>query len=84
MVGISDDAIRQRAYQIWEREGRPQGRDFEHWVQAQVELVAQKAGNGGARSAAPRARAAAATAKPAASSKAATAPARAGRGRKRG
>ena len=49
MGGISDDNIRQRAYQIWEREGRPHGRDFEHWVQAQVELTAEGAGNGATR-----------------------------------
>ena len=40
-MGISDDAIRERAYLIWEREGRPHGRDFEHWVRAQVELIAE-------------------------------------------
>ena len=41
MVGISEDAVRKRAYDIWEREGRPHGRDFEHWVRAQVELTAE-------------------------------------------
>lgn len=40
-MGISEDAIRERAYHIWEREGRPHGRDFEHWVRAQVELIAE-------------------------------------------
>ena len=55
MGGISDEAIRERAYQIWQREGCPHGRDFDHWVQAQVELAAQSAGNGGAKVAAPRA-----------------------------
>lgn len=56
--GISDEAIKERAYHIWVREGRPHGRDFEHWVQAQVELEAeQHKGNGGApkaKAAAPR------------------------------
>jgi hypothetical protein len=48
-MGISDDAIRERAYLIWEREGRPHGRDFEHWVRAQVELLAEgKSNNSGA------------------------------------
>ena len=42
---ISDDAIRDRAYLIWEREGRPHGRDFEHWVRAQVELIAETSTN---------------------------------------
>jgi len=52
MVGISDDAIRNRAYAIWEREGRPAGRDFDHWVQAQVELAAEASNHRGTRSAA--------------------------------
>jgi len=80
MGGISDDAIRERAYQIWEREGRPHGRDFDHWVQAQVELAAQAAGNGSARRTAPRAPAAAMKAKSIAPSKPSAA--RAGRNRK--
>lgn len=33
------DAISSRAYQIWEQEGRPHGRDLEHWAQAEAELV---------------------------------------------
>lgn len=31
--------IRQRAYEIWEREGRPAGRHDEHWDQARRELA---------------------------------------------
>jgi hypothetical protein len=27
-----------RAYEIWEREGRPHGRDVEHWSLAMTEL----------------------------------------------
>lgn len=34
-----DERIRQRAYDIWEREGRPHGRDEEHWRMALDELV---------------------------------------------
>jgi hypothetical protein len=30
--------ISQRAREIWEREGRPEGRDKEHWLQAESEL----------------------------------------------
>jgi hypothetical protein len=41
MGEIPEEAIRLRAYHIWEREGRPHGRDQEHWVQAQVELGAE-------------------------------------------
>jgi hypothetical protein len=31
--------IQVRAYEIWEREGRPHGRDREHWFQAVKELI---------------------------------------------
>jgi Protein of unknown function (DUF2934) len=34
-----DERIRQRAYEIWEREGRPHGRDEEHWRMAVDELI---------------------------------------------
>jgi len=30
--------IAKRAYYIWEKEGRPQGRDKTHWYQAEREL----------------------------------------------
>ncbi len=33
-----EQKIRERAARIWEREGRPQGRDKEHWRQAQAEI----------------------------------------------
>ena len=35
----SDERIRRRAYEIWEREGRPNGRDQEHWREAEAELA---------------------------------------------
>lgn len=38
-----DNEIRQRAYQLWEGEGRPQGRDRDHWHQAAAELEAARA-----------------------------------------
>ena len=30
------DWIRERAYHIWEREGRPDGRALNHWLEAQT------------------------------------------------
>jgi hypothetical protein len=33
------EAIRVRAYTIWESEGRPDGRSLEHWLQAEDEAV---------------------------------------------
>ncbi len=32
------ERIRQRAHEIWESEGRPEGRDSDHWNQAEQEL----------------------------------------------
>ena len=34
----SSDAISRRAYEIWEREGHPDGCDLRHWLQAEQEL----------------------------------------------
>jgi hypothetical protein len=33
-----DDRIRIRAYEIWQREGRPDGRHEDHWVEATREI----------------------------------------------
>ncbi len=33
-----DDRVRMRAYQIYEQRGREQGRDFDHWLEAEREL----------------------------------------------
>jgi Protein of unknown function (DUF2934) len=35
------ERIRQRAHEIWEREGRPEGRHAEHWAQAGQEIEAE-------------------------------------------
>lgn len=39
MIEKSDDAVRERAYEIWEREGRPDGLHENHWKQALAELA---------------------------------------------
>ena len=36
--GNENAAIAQRAYEIWEAEGKPHGRDREHWEAAAIEL----------------------------------------------
>ena len=38
MTTASTHEISQRAYEIWEAEGRPHGRHDEHWQQAEHEL----------------------------------------------
>jgi hypothetical protein len=37
--------IRERAYYLWVEEGRPVGRDDEHWGRAECELVGRAAGS---------------------------------------
>jgi hypothetical protein len=39
----SPEIVRLRAYQIWEAEGRPHGRDQAHWYQAEREVGAKPA-----------------------------------------
>ena len=41
---VGDAEVSLRAYQIWESEGKPVGKDFEHWLRAKAELapVAEK------------------------------------------
>lgn len=35
-----DERIKQRAYEIWEQQGRPEGKEHEHWQQAAEEFNA--------------------------------------------
>ncbi|WP_258163433.1 DUF2934 domain-containing protein [Rhizobium sp. TH2] len=35
----SEEAVRLRAYQIWERDGRPDGEHESHWQKALEELI---------------------------------------------
>lgn len=36
----SSEEIAATAYGIWEQEGRPEGRDLQHWLQAEAQLRA--------------------------------------------
>lgn len=40
---LSPQEIAERAYQIFEREGRPDGQDQEHWFRAERELQSERA-----------------------------------------
>ena len=31
--------VEARAYALWESEGKPQGRDLDHWLQAEAEIM---------------------------------------------
>ena len=53
--GITIEHIRERAYDVWDRNHRPDGFDLEFWLIAERELKAEAAvatparGNGGSR-----------------------------------
>jgi hypothetical protein len=61
MYLAEEAAIRERAYAIWEEEGRPEGREWDHWVRASREILARMPApaQAGARSETPAAVAAA-------------------------
>jgi cell division protein FtsN len=45
----SEDWIKNRAYELWEQDGQPHGKDAEHWEQARLEYEQRSkrsAGNG--------------------------------------
>ncbi|CAM3071293.1 DUF2934 domain-containing protein [Paracoccus nototheniae] len=39
-----NDAIRARAHEIWETEGRPEGHEADHWARAEAELFGPATG----------------------------------------
>jgi hypothetical protein len=43
-MSASYEEIAKRAFEIWERQGRPAGCDLEHWLQAEAELRQQQDG----------------------------------------
>jgi hypothetical protein len=42
MTNDREQWLQHRAYAIWESEGRPNGREHEHWEQAERELAANQ------------------------------------------
>jgi len=43
LPAVTPDAIAERAYYIWLRKGRPFGEDHQNWIDAEAELVAERA-----------------------------------------
>lgn len=50
MIEDRSARVRRKAYERWEREGRPEGRDTEHWLEAERELEDADAEGQGAQS----------------------------------
>ncbi len=47
VAGALRKEIEERAYALWESEGRPEGRALDHWLQAEAEsMVAKDTGSG--------------------------------------
>ncbi|AYD02413.1 hypothetical protein NCHU2750_30280 [Neorhizobium sp. NCHU2750] len=42
MAASQEDWIKHRAYQLWEQEGYPAGKDMEHWERAKLEYATLK------------------------------------------
>lgn len=40
----SENEIAERAYYLWESEGRPEGRDLEYWMKAKAQLSNRRGG----------------------------------------
>jgi len=40
------EAIAQRAYELWEIAGKPEGKETEHWLQAEAEVNRQQSHRG--------------------------------------
>jgi hypothetical protein len=36
------DKIAQRAYELWDKSGRPQAKETEHWLQAEAEITREE------------------------------------------
>jgi len=41
MRGAREQAIRERAYALWEQNGHAEGKDLEHWLRAEAEIVGE-------------------------------------------
>ena len=39
---MREQAVRERAYAIWEQEGRPDGKDLDHWLRAEAEILGHR------------------------------------------
>jgi hypothetical protein len=46
MANARERRVRERAHAIWEEEGRPEGRERQHWREAERQVAAEGAGNG--------------------------------------
>lgn len=39
MLENREHAVRERAYAIWEHDGKPEGKNLDHWFQAEAEMI---------------------------------------------
>lgn len=42
---MDEQKIRETAYRLWEKQGKPQGQDLEHWFTAEQSVSDEESGN---------------------------------------
>lgn len=53
MANLDEEEIKRRAHQIWESEGRPEGREFQNYMDAVAQMMAEEEGSQGRPTEAP-------------------------------
>jgi hypothetical protein len=43
------DEIAKRAYELWEKAGRPEGQETEHWLKAETDVMQRQSARGSAK-----------------------------------
>ena len=44
-LGLTEELVRQRAYQLYEERGHEDGHDLEDWLRAEAEMLGKKPGS---------------------------------------
>ena len=45
-AAVDAGSIRQRAYELWERDGRPEAQEIDYWLRAEAELAGEGLSSG--------------------------------------
>ena len=46
MADLNEEEVKQRAYQLWEQEGCPEGREFQNYMDAVAQIMAEQESEG--------------------------------------
>lgn len=42
VINDEEERIRQRAFELWEEAGRPEGKEYTHWIRARKEIAEER------------------------------------------